>query len=106
MATRLQITCIKMTDRLGGADKVLRIGGATFNFEMHQAVVAALMGEFEFYVCERATGRELDVLVNEDKTGKQFLQARHDGQWVFALLDLPQCVQPGVVGTFSAIDVR
>lgn len=106
MANRLQITCIKMTDRLGGADKVLRIGGATFNFEMHQAVVAAKMGEFEFYVCERATGRELPVLVNEDTPATEFLQARHDGRWVFTLLDLPQCVQPGVVGTISAIDVR
>lgn len=105
MTTRLQITCIKMSDRLGGHDRIQRVGGATFNFEMHQAVVAAMMGEFEFFVHEHASGRDLQVRVNEEG-GQPWLQAFDEGRWLYALLHLPQCVPPAVVGISYAIDVR
>ncbi len=105
MPDQLQITCITMTERLGRHDRILRVGGATFNFAMHQAVVAAITGECSFFMRDSTNGSQLEVLVNSDSPGEPFLQASAGGIWRDNLLNLPQCVPPGILGVY-AIDVR
>lgn len=93
MTFRKEITCIVKPDPQSPHERILRVGGAGFDFSLPEAVAMASRGDWQFFVKGPGLiGMEVDVFVNDTRPGvAPFLQTRSDGIWSNNLLSLPQC---------------
>jgi len=95
MATRLQIKCIRKSDRQNAHERITHIGGQNLdgtNWRLTQeTAIANIEGKvYEFYV--NRGGYNADVIVSTSRYGHKYLKTVSDGEQPDNLLSLPECI--------------
>lgn len=94
MATSVQISCIKKSDRQSAHERIQQVGGINANgtrwqLPLDQAIADVERGEWRFYVS--VNGVSVWVIVAISASGNKYLKTQNDGEQPNNLLSLPEC---------------
>lgn len=92
--TRLEIECIRKSDRYNPHERILGIGGTNpdgsrWYLTQEDAIRGIESKEWEFFV--RVAGRTVKVIVAVSRFGNKYLKTEADGEQPNNLLSLPEC---------------
>lgn len=93
MATRLQITCIRKTNRSDVHDRIHQVGGSingsSWRLSQQEAIVGIERGTYSFYVFKNA--HIVNVVVAISRAGNKYIKTERDDYQPDNLLSLPEC---------------
>lgn len=94
MASPVQITCIKKSDRQSAHERIQQVGGVNPDgtrwwLPLDQAIAGVERGEWSFYVS--VNGTSVWVIVAISASGNKYLKTQNDGEQPNNLLSLPEC---------------
>lgn len=94
MATSVEISCIRKSDRTNPHERITHVGGLNENhtrwkLTQSEAIAGIETGKWRFFV--RKAGQQVAVVVAVSRYGNKYLKTVADGEQPNNLLSLPQC---------------
>jgi hypothetical protein len=93
MTTKLEIKCIKKTNRFDAHDRIHEIGGSAngskWRLTQQQAIAGIEGGTHSFYVSKNQ--HTVNVIVGKSWAGNKYIKTENDGDQPDNLLSLPEC---------------
>ncbi|CAG0946251.1 hypothetical protein ANRL1_02869 [Anaerolineae bacterium] len=94
MATRVEIQCVKKSDRMNPHERITHVGGrnhdgTSWKLTQEQAIQGIENNEWSFFV--RQAGQVVNVVVETSRYGHKYLKTVADGEQPNNLLSLPEC---------------